>query len=246
MGLERMAHVFLNVISLLLLLLIMGLKQTVYFYLAAFFLSFVVCLMEGIWSRTIPPPFLLTKTANLIRKMEKSNRKKLQTLLYGIFYRKLRDRYKDGLVKLAFVCWLQRHMPVTVVCIWAIPGVLLFLHYLGARGCGFNTTRPYMETCGLCFPNSQDSNTLRLLKLWDDQPSITDHSETHSYYIQTIILSHLSMHNAQLTLQEQAIKLRDALPDGEEDKVMDTLSKLYVLPHRGSEAYSLCPGQISL
>ena len=238
-----MAHVFLGVIPLLLLLLIMGLKQMVYIFLAAFSLSFVVRLVEGIWSIIIPPPFLLTKTANLIRKMEKSNRKKLETLLYGMCYRKLRDRYKDGLVKLAFVCWLQRHMPVTVVCVWAVPGVLLFLHYLGARGCGFNTIRPYMETYGLCFPNSQNSNTIRLLKFREDQPSITDHSETHSYYIRTIILSHLSMHHAQLTWQEQAIKLRDALPDGiEGDKVMDTLSKLYVLPHRGSEANSLCPG----
>ena len=179
MGLERMTHVFLGVISLLLLLLIMGLNQMVYIFLAIS-LPFVVCL---------------------------------------------------------FVCWVERHLPVAVMCIWALPGVLLFLHYLSARGCGFNTTRPYMETCGLCLSNSQNNNTIRLLKFWEDQPSITDHSETHSYYIQTIILSHLSMEDAQLTLQDQAIKLRVALPDGlEEDKVMDTLSKLYVLPHQFSES----------
>ena len=41
---------------------------------------------------------------------------------------------------------------------------------------------------GMCLPNAQH-NTTRFLKLWDDQASITDHLETPSFYIRTIMIS---------------------------------------------------------
>ena len=53
--------------------------------------------------------------------------------------------------------------------------------------------------------------------------------------------SHLEMYNAQLTLQDQVIKLRVALVNaGEEEKVMHSLSKLYVLPEPFLQKLTSC------
>ena len=54
-------------------------------------------------------------------------------------------------------------------CIGSFPGVFLFLSYLSAGGCGHNTTRPYMEACGVCLQLESNSrnNITWYLKLWD-------------------------------------------------------------------------------
>ena len=43
-------------------------------------------------------------------------------------------------------------------------------------------------------------NTTWLLKLWDDQASITDYSEKPPLDIRTLMISHLTMHSAQFNL----------------------------------------------
>ena len=216
----------------------MGFEQTAYGLLGAIvllYLAKLVWTLPGkIWNTIVP-----RKIAKFFGEKKKFIRRQLDILLYRIFYRKLMDRYKDDEVRFALVCWVRRHLPLTIVCIWWGPGVLLFLHYLSAGGCAFNTTRPYIETCGMCLPALQH-NTTWFLKLWDDQASITDHSETPSYYIRTIMISHLPMYNAQLALQDQAVKLGVTLPDGiKDEKVMNSLSKSYVLTYQFSESLLL-------
>ena len=202
----------------------MGLEQMAYGAVGAIVLfytaTFVWSLPAKIWYAIVPK-----KIADSVR-----------LLLHRMFFRKLTERYKDDEVRLALVLLVKRYFPVTIMCIWWGPKVLLFLHYLSAGACGFNLTRPYMETCGMCLPNLQN-NTTWFLELWDDQANITDHSQTPSDYIRTIMISHLPMYNVQLVLQDQAVKLQLTLPDGiKDEKVMKSLSKSYVLPYQSSES----------
>ena len=164
---------------------------------------------------------------------------KLLVKLEEWFFEPLDDKYEDNPVGLAYIDFVRRKWPVLgvcILCIWEAPIALLLLKSLSAQGCGLTCARPFMEGCGMCLPSSQN-NTAGLLKLWDEQGSITNHSETPSSYIRTIMTSHLMMHNAELTLQDQAGKLRDAFPnDNERQKVMLSLSKSYVLTYQFSRS----------
>ena len=157
---------------------------------------------------------------------------KLLVKLEEWFFEPLDDKYEDNPVGLAYIDFVRRKWPVLgvcILCIWEAPIALLLLKSLSAQGCGLTCARPFMEGCGMCLPSSQN-NTAGLLKLWDDQESITNRSDTPSSYIRTIMTSHLMMHNAELMLQDQAGKLRGAFPNtNERQKVMLSLSKLYVL-----------------
>ena len=135
-----------------------------------------------------------------------------------------RDEDEEG-TQLILVRWVRFYWPVALWCIWLLPRASLFFHYLAARGCGLTTTRPLMEGFGMCLPSSQN-NTAWFLKFWDDQESITDRSETTSSHVRTIMTSHLTMHNSELILQDQAGKLRGVFPnDNERQKVMLSLGE---------------------
>lgn len=167
-----------------------------------------------------------------LRKIKDFLKKRIDILLYRVFYRKLMDRYKDDEVKIALLVSLKLHSPTIIACYWMVPGVFLILSYLGTQGCGLPTTRPYMEASGMCLQLEliPRNSAPWFLKLWDDQASITHHSETSSPYIRTIMISHLPMYNAQIALQHQAVKLQDLHPKGiEKKKLMKSLSKLHVL-----------------
>ena len=164
---------------------------------------------------------------------------KLLVKLEECFFEPLDDKYEDNPVGLAYIDLVRRKWPVMgvcILCIWEAPIVLILFKSLSAQGCGLTYARPLMDGYGMCLPSSQN-NTPGLLKLWDDQESITNRSETPSSYIRTIMTSHLAMHNAELILQDQAGKLRGAFPnDNERQKVMLSLSKSYVLTYQFSRS----------
>ena len=243
MTLEQMAYIFVGGIPLLLILLALDLTLVAWLVIYAIVFSFLVCLLEGIWSSIAPPPLRLVETANFIKNAENYSRKWLKNNLHSLFYQRLRDRHRTNVVRIAILSWVEKHFPVFFMCMWALPWVLLSLHYLSAVGCRYNITRSSMETSGLCLPKSQPNSTIEILKLWENHADITDYPETHPEHILTILLSHISMSNVQLTLVDYDVKLRAARPGGiEEDEVMDTLlSKSYILPTNFLKAYFLCP-----
>ena len=164
---------------------------------------------------------------------------KLLVKLEEWFFEPLDDKYEDNPVGLAYIDFVRRKWPVLGVCIlcfWEAPIVLLLLKSLSAQGCGLTYARPLMAGYGMCLPSSQN-NTAGLLKLWDDQESITNRSDTPSSYIRTIMTSHVTLHNAELILQDQAGKLRGAFPnDNERQKVILSLSKSYILTYQFSRS----------
>ena len=105
---------------------------------------------------------------------------KLLVRLEAWFFEPLDDYFEENEVGLACIDIVRRKWPVIgvwILCIWEAPIVLFALKSLSAQGCGLAAARPVLEGLGMCLPSSQN-NTAVLLKLWDDQESITNRSET--------------------------------------------------------------------
>ena len=163
-----MAYVFVGGMPLLFILLVLNLKLVAWLVIWTIVVSFLVCLLKGIWNTIAPPSLRLVKTASFIKNAENCSRKWLKNNLHSLFYQRLRDRHRTNVVRIALLSWVEKHLLVFLKCIWALPWALLSLHYLSAGGCGFNITRSSKETFGLCLPKPQPNSTIGILKLWEN------------------------------------------------------------------------------
>ena len=78
MTLEQMAYVFVGSIPLLFILLVLDLKLVAWLVIWTIVVSFLVCLLEGIWNTIAPPPLRLVKAAQFIKNAENCSRKWLK------------------------------------------------------------------------------------------------------------------------------------------------------------------------
>ena len=91
-----------------------------------------------------------------------------------MLYERLADRYEDEEAKLTLVTYFQIHSALILTCIGLLPTCFMGLCYLSSYGCGYLTTRPYMERMGLC-SSIKDFRSIppRHIGLWDAQASNT-------------------------------------------------------------------------
>ena len=180
--------------------------------------------------RSSPP----RKMFGWVSRMWTWYKKLVDLILYPMVYKRLAERYEDDQAELALVIFLQTYSAAFLSCCGLLPIFLMGLCYLSSCGCGYLSTRPYMERMGLC-SSIKDFRSIppRHIGLWDAQAS-NARPEPPSAYMRDILLADSLFKDAKVHLSYYTEEIQNLSPSLiEQEELILSLGKSHVFEYSG-------------